>query len=124
MSAQDASGVASRTGITNESSKQASADRARPFWPEGWWRLTDIRVGIIPIPIYLLLIVLVAARVYTGEIKSDGPTMIVVRVLDTGGLGGLMTPDSQVLSFGDGNDIKLAGGWRYSTHPANGSTAT
>src|SRR3954447_1820822 len=51
------------------------------FWPAGWWRLVDVRVGIIPAPIYLLLVVVVAALVYTGEIKSDGPTMIVVLVL-------------------------------------------
>jgi CCS family citrate carrier protein len=81
MSAQDASGVAPHSEATAISSKEASPNVGRRFWPEGWWRLTDIRVGIIPLPIYFLLIALVAALVYTGEIKSDGPTMIVVLVL-------------------------------------------
>src|ERR1700760_3459425 len=54
---------------------------ARPFWPEGWWRLTDFRIGIIPLPIYVVLVGLIAALVVAGEIKSDGPTMIVVLVL-------------------------------------------
>ena len=82
MSTQDVSGIASHHDNAARSSVNgSSADTVRRFWPEGWWRLTDIRVGIIPLPIYLLLIVLVAALVYVGEIKSDGPTMIVVLVL-------------------------------------------
>jgi len=51
------------------------------FWPEGWWRVIDFRIGIIPIPIYLVLVALVATLVVTGEVKSDGPTMIAVLVL-------------------------------------------
>jgi CCS family citrate carrier protein len=51
------------------------------FWPERWWRLVDFRIGIIPFPIYFVLIILVATLVYTGEVKSDGPTMIAVLVL-------------------------------------------
>jgi malate:Na+ symporter len=82
MSTQDVSGIASHHEHAAHASVDGnSADSVRRFWPEGWWRLTDIRVGIIPLPIYLLLIVLVAALVHVGEIKSDGPTMIVVLVL-------------------------------------------
>src|SRR5271170_1592592 len=51
------------------------------FWPEGWWRLVDFRIGVIPVPIYIVLVGLVATLVYTGEVKSDGPTMIAVLVL-------------------------------------------
>jgi malate:Na+ symporter len=81
MSAQDAGGIASHGGNTPGAESLNSANIRRRYWPEGWWRLTDVRVGIIPAPIYLLLVVVVAALVYTGEIKSDGPTMIVVLVL-------------------------------------------
>jgi Na+/citrate or Na+/malate symporter len=55
--------------------------RAQIFWPEAWWRLIDFRIGIIPVPIFVLLIGLIAALVAVGEIKSDGPTMIVVLAL-------------------------------------------
>jgi malate:Na+ symporter len=55
--------------------------RAAPFWPEGWWRLVDFRIGVIPLPIYVLLIFLVAGLLYLQQIKADGPTMIVVLVL-------------------------------------------
>ena len=59
----------------------SAAQATRVFWPEGWWRLLDFRIGIIPLPIYVLLIGLIAALVAVGEIKSDGPTMIVVLVV-------------------------------------------
>jgi malate:Na+ symporter len=75
MSAHDVDAASSRTDSV------AQTGRAKPFWPEGWWRLTDFRIGIIPLPIYVVLVGLVAALVAAGEIKSDAPTMIVVLVL-------------------------------------------
>ena len=57
------------------------APSSRRFWPEGWWRIIDIKIGIIPLPIYLILVALIAVLVQEGEIKPDGPTMIAVLVL-------------------------------------------
>ena len=51
------------------------------FWPESWWRLVDFHIGIIPLPVYFLMAALTAGLLYLGQIKSDGPTMIVVLVL-------------------------------------------
>ena len=81
MSVHDASGITSRAPGAAEPGKIGAAKVSKSFWPEGWWRLTDIRIGIIPVPVYLLIVVLVAALIFTGEIKSDGPTMIAVLVL-------------------------------------------
>ena len=53
----------------------------RAFWPAGWWRLVDFKIGIIPLPIYAILVVLIAILTYLGEVKSDAPTMIAVLVL-------------------------------------------
>ena len=79
MSAHDAGHMTSpSSGIARSESGSSAAGR---FWPEGWWRITALRIGIIPIPIYLLLVIIIAGLVYFGEIKSDGPTMIVVLVL-------------------------------------------
>ena len=80
MTSRDAGGIASHQEITAQPAggNTAGAGRLRP---EGWWRLTDIRVGIIPLPIFASLILLVGALVHTGEIKSDGTTMIAVLVL-------------------------------------------
>ncbi len=77
MSAHDAGSIPSPVpGIAGSNAKITS-----PFWPEGWWRITAFRIGIIPVPIYVLLVLIIAGLVYFGEIKSDGPTMIVVLVL-------------------------------------------
>src|SRR5438552_10485844 len=79
MSAHDAGGMASPvSGIAGSESVSLAAGR---FWPEGWWRVTAFRIGIVPIPVYLLLVVIIAGLVFFGEIKSDGPTMIAVLVL-------------------------------------------
>jgi len=78
MSAHDAGRISSVPG-TEES--DAGSQVAGRFWPEGWWRITALRIGIIPVPIYVLLVLIIAGLVYFGEVKSDGPTMIVVLVL-------------------------------------------
>jgi CCS family citrate carrier protein len=52
-----------------------------PFWPRGWWRVMDFKIGIISLPIYIILIGLLAVLTAEGEIKPDAPTMIAVLVL-------------------------------------------
>src|SRR5258708_2985282 len=52
-----------------------------PFWPNGWWRLMDLNIGIISLPIYLILVVLMTVLTVQGEVKSDAPMMIAVLVL-------------------------------------------
>jgi hypothetical protein len=69
MPAHDVDAISSRA--------DSAGQPRRAFWPEGWRRLIDFRIGIVPLPIYVLLIGLIAALVAVGEIKSDGPTMIV-----------------------------------------------
>jgi malate:Na+ symporter len=52
-----------------------------PFWPTGWWRVMDINIGIISLPIYVILAVLLTVLTMEGEVKSDAPMMIAVLVL-------------------------------------------
>ena len=40
-------------------------------WPQSWWRIVDIRIGIIPLPIYIALLALIAGFVWTGKVPSD-----------------------------------------------------
>ena len=79
MSAHDAGGVSSP--VPAIAGSNANSRVATPFWPEGWWRIMAFRIGIVPVPIYILLVLVIAGLVYFDEIKSDGPTMIVVLVL-------------------------------------------
>jgi malate:Na+ symporter len=84
MSAPDAGAIPARTIDPQPGPEQGgSMDvvTSGRFWPERWWRLVDSRIGIIPLPIYVVLVALVITLVYTGEMRSDGPTMIAVLVL-------------------------------------------
>ena len=51
------------------------------FWPEGWWRLMELRIGIIPIPVFVLLAGLVAAFVLTGTLPNEINVWIAVLAL-------------------------------------------
>src|SRR6267154_6848375 len=55
--------------------------RGTQWWPHGWWKIMDMRIGIIPVPIYVILIALLAGFTYTGDIKGDVSTMIAVLVI-------------------------------------------
>jgi malate:Na+ symporter len=48
-----------------------------------WRRLMEIRISFIPLPVYLVLLGLVAGLLLTKEIKADLPTMVAII-----GLGG------------------------------------
>ncbi len=48
------------------------------FWPEGWWRLMEIRIGIIPLPVFIVMGALIAGFVVTGKISSEISMAIVV----------------------------------------------
>ena len=63
-------------------SVSASPGMLRPrWWPEGWWKIVDLRIGIIPIPIYVILIALLIGFVFTGDIKGEISVMIAVLVI-------------------------------------------
>jgi CCS family citrate carrier protein len=55
-----------------------AAETARPpaqrFWPEGWWKLMELRVGILPVPVLVLLIAVLSAFIYTGKFPASGKT--------------------------------------------------
>ena len=25
------------------------------FWPQGWWKVVEFRIGIVPLPVYVVL---------------------------------------------------------------------
>jgi len=56
------------------------------FWPQGWWKVVEFRIGIVPLPVYVVPAALVAFFVLRdGKVASDLPTMIAVLAL--GGFG-------------------------------------
>ena len=61
-----------RTAIAPEPGLDLPQPAARAeTWPQNWWRIVDIRIGIIPLPIYLALLLLIAGFVLTGKVPSD-----------------------------------------------------
>ena len=51
---------------------------SKRFWPEGWWKLMELRVGIIPLPVFVLMGGLIAGFVATGRMSSEISMAIVV----------------------------------------------
>jgi malate:Na+ symporter len=54
------------------------ADHPSRFWPEGWWKLMEIRIGIIPLPIHLILLALIVGFAYTGKIPGEISMVIAI----------------------------------------------
>jgi CCS family citrate carrier protein len=53
------------------------------FWPHGWWKLMEMRIGVIPLPVYLLLLALITGFVATGKVPSD--ISVSIALLAVGG---------------------------------------
>jgi len=51
------------------------------WWPQGWWKIVDLPIGIVPIPIYVILIALLVGFTFTGDIKGEISIMIAVLVI-------------------------------------------
>jgi CCS family citrate carrier protein len=61
--------------------RQAPFEQA--FWPYGWWRIVDTRIGIVPVPIFVILLALIAGFVLTGKVPSD--ILMAIVLLAMGG---------------------------------------
>jgi malate:Na+ symporter len=48
------------------------------FWPRGWWQIMDFKIGIVPLPVFVLLLALIAGFTLTGRLPSDLPMAIVL----------------------------------------------
>ena len=52
--------------------------REQRFWPHGWWRLMETRIGILPLPIYVLAGALIAGFVASGHLPGEISLAIVM----------------------------------------------
>ncbi len=52
----------------------AAPNASNGFWPHGWWKLMEFRIGILPLPVLVVLIVLLSAFVWTGKFPASGKT--------------------------------------------------
>src|SRR5262249_23372664 len=51
------------------------------WWPQGWWKIVNMRIGIVPVPVYVILVALLLGFTYTGDIKGEISIMIAVLVI-------------------------------------------
>src|SRR5580704_2380880 len=62
---------------------QAEPSGAEGFWPKGWWSIVDFKIGIIPLPIFVILIGVIGGFAATGTVPSD--ILMAIVLLSMGG---------------------------------------
>lgn len=55
----------------------------RAIWPEGWWRLMEWRIGVVPLPVYLIAAGVIAYFVLQGKLPTE--INVAIAVLAIGG---------------------------------------
>src|ERR1700733_4583141 len=56
---------------------------AESFWPKGWWSIVDFKIGIIPLPVFLILFAVIGGFAATGTVPSD--ILLAIVLLSMGG---------------------------------------
>lgn len=62
---------------------QTEAQAPAPSGPHPFWQLMDMRLGIVPLPVYLLLLALIGGFVATGKVPND--ICVSIAILTVGG---------------------------------------
>ena len=86
MSAGEKTPATHRGGLRLQDAKSAPPglqDTAESFWPKGWWAIVDYKIGIIPLPVFLLLFAVIGGFVATGKVPSD--ILMAIVLLSMGG---------------------------------------
>lgn len=53
------------------------------FWPKGWWSIVDYKIGIVPLPIFVILLAVIGGFALTGKVPSD--ILMGIVILSMGG---------------------------------------
>ncbi|MBS0243434.1 MAG: 2-hydroxycarboxylate transporter family protein [Proteobacteria bacterium] len=61
----------------------ALTDSSRGWWPTRWWDIVDFKIGIIPLPIFVILLAVIAGFAETGKVPSD--ILMAIVLLSMGG---------------------------------------
>ena len=46
--------------------------------PTGWWRIMDTRIGIVPVPVFIAIVLLIGAYIARGTVPADLTTNILI----------------------------------------------
>src|SRR5271167_2382397 len=62
---------------------QAEQGETKAFWPERWWSIVDYKIGIVPLPVFVILLAVIAGFAATGTVPSD--ILMAIVLLSMGG---------------------------------------
>jgi malate:Na+ symporter len=79
----DAKGIAPVLPGETLQDNASSRENSTAFWPRVWWSIVDYKIGIIPLPIYLILFAVIAGFALTGKVPSD--ILMSIVLLSMGG---------------------------------------
>jgi malate:Na+ symporter len=74
--------------MDNGANATVTASREPPratFWPVTWWNLLDHKIGIIPLPIYVILICLIVTALDIGKGRISSDILASIAILAVGG---------------------------------------
>ncbi len=71
-------------GATRSLAADATEETFEGFWPKGWWKLMERRIGTVPLPVYLLLVGMIA--VFVRSHKVSGEISMVIAIMMLGGV--------------------------------------
>jgi malate:Na+ symporter len=72
-----------QVSVVGKSALPESRNVGDSFWPKGWWKLLDFRIGIIPLPVYVLLVILITGFAFNGSVPSE--VSMFIAILAVGG---------------------------------------
>jgi CCS family citrate carrier protein len=61
----------------------AGRSSAGGWWPKGWWSIVDSKIGIVPLPVYLILLAVIGGFAASGTVPSD--ILMAIVLLSMGG---------------------------------------
>ena len=73
----DQAGATEARGVSSEQA------HASGFWPNGWWRLMEWRIGVIPLPVYLTCAGVLGYFLFRGQLPTE--INVAIAVLAVGG---------------------------------------
>lgn len=50
--------------------------RTSRFWPQTWWKVMELRIGVVPLPLHLLLLAILTYFVLSGKVPTEISMMI------------------------------------------------
>lgn len=69
------------TVIDGAIDKNIQPEISTRFYPDGWWKLMEYRIGIVPLPVYILLIGIISTFVLLNKISGDISMVIAIMVI-------------------------------------------